>query len=138
MQTNNILLDTHVWIWLMGGDQCLSSSAQEIIEKAHQAGGVFVSAISCWEIAMLEQKKRVVLNKPCLDWIKTSLHYGIQLLPITPEISVESCHLPDYFAGDPADRIIIATARIESLLLVTRDERILKYADQQMVLAVNA
>lgn len=138
MQTNNILLDTHIWIWLMGGDPSLSPFTREIIENAHQNGGVFVSAISCWEIAMLEQKKRIILNKPCLDWIKTSLHYGIQLLPITPEISVESSHLPDYFAGDPADRMIIATARIESLLLVTRDEKILKYAEQQMVLAVNA
>lgn len=138
MQANNILLDTHVWIWLMNGDPALSSTSQALIEKAHHNGGLFVSTISCWEVAMLEQKKRVILNKSCLDWINTSLHAGVQLLPITPEVSVESCHLPEYFAGDPADRMIIATARIESLLLMTRDENILKYAGQQRVFAVSA
>lgn len=130
---NNVLLDTHIWIWLMNGDPCLLQAAREQIDLAHKNGNVFVSAISSWEVGMLEQKKRIVLNKPCVEWIKSSLHLGIQLLPLTPEIAVESCHLPEYFAKDPADRMIIATARVESLTLLTRDEKILAYGQQEMV-----
>lgn len=133
MQANSILLDTHIWVWLMNGDPALSESSQQQIESAHKAGTVFISAISTWEVAMLEQKRRIVLNQPCIEWIKTSLRHGIQMLPITPEIAVESCHLPDYVAGDPADRIIIATARIESLQLLTYDERIIAYGKKHMV-----
>jgi len=138
MPTNNLLLDTHIFIWLMNGDSNLSKKAQQLIEKAHKNGNLFISAISIWEVSMLEEKQRIVLNKPCLEWIKSALHYGIQLSPLSPEIAVESCHLPQYAAGDPADRIIIATARIESLLLLTCDERILMYGKQNLVSTFNA
>lgn len=133
MLSNNILLDTHILIWLMNGDNKLSQSIQHHIENARRDGSVNISAISIWEIAMLEQKKRIILNKPCLEWIKDSLYHGIHLLPLTPEISVESCRLPGYLAGDPADRMIVATARVESLLLITCDERILAYGKQKLV-----
>lgn len=138
MPTNNLLLDTHVLIWLMNGDLSLSKKSQEIIENARKKANIFISAISVWEIGMLEQKQRIILNKPCLEWIKSSLKYGIKLLPLTPEIAIESCQLPGYAAGDPADRIIIATARIESLMLLTCDERILAYGQQKLVSTMNA
>ena len=112
--------------------------AQKLIEQDREEGTIFVSAISIWEIGMLEQKKRIILNKPCLEWVKEIFHYGVQLSPLTPEIAIESCQLPAYIAGDPADRIIIATARIESLTLLTCDERILAYGDKKLVLTMNA
>lgn len=133
MQTNNLLLDTHVLIWLMNGNANLSKKSQELIEHARKHGTIFISAISIWEVSMLEHKQRITLNKPCLEWIKSALHYGIQLCALTPEIAVESCQLPGYSAGDPADRIIIATARIESLVLLTCDERILAYGQKKLV-----
>lgn len=138
MPTNNLLLDTHVLIWLMNGDDTLSKESQKVIEQARKNGNIFISAISVWEVGMLEQKQRIILNKPCLEWIKGSLQYGIRLLALTPEIAIESCQLPRYSAGDPADRIIIATARIESLVLLTCDERILAYGNQKLVLTMNA
>ncbi len=87
---------------------------------------------------MLEQKNRIILNKPCLEWIKNAFHFGIQLITMTPEIAIESCQLPGYSAGDPADRIIIATARIESLMLLTCDKRILAYGQQKLVSTMDA
>ena len=138
MPTSNLLLDTHVLIWLMNGDKNLSKNSQELIEASRENGSVFISAISVWEVSMLEQKNRVILNKPCIDWIKNAMRYGIKLLELTPEIAIQSTQLPSYCAGDPADRIIIATARIESLLLLTCDERILAYSEQKFVLARNA
>lgn len=134
----DLLLDTHVWIWLMNGDETLSKVARKEIECAWGNGTVGISAISVWEVGMLEKKQRILLNKPCLEWIRQALHCGILLLPLTPEIAIESSHLPDYTSGDPADRIIIATARIDSRVLVTRDECILAYGLTQRVNTLQA
>ena len=138
MQINNLLLDTHAWIWLMNGDGSLSKKAREMISDAHENGNLFVAAISCWEVGMLEKKARIILSKPCIEWIKTSQHFGIRVASLTAEIATESSHLPGHFHGDPADRMIIATARIESLTIITRDEQMLAYAKQKLVGAVKA
>lgn len=121
------------WIWLMNGDKTLTLAIRKRIEQAYGEGTLYVAAILAWEVSMLEKKNRVRLNKPCLEWIRVALNHGIQLLPLTPEIAVDSSQLPAYDAGDPADRLIIATARIESLTLLTRDENILAYGAQQRV-----
>lgn len=77
---------------------------------------------------MLESKGRVRLASDCLTWVRTALEApGTRLVPLSPEIAVASAHLPGEFHGDPADRILVATARIHALTLVTRDERILAY-----------
>jgi PIN domain nuclease of toxin-antitoxin system len=133
MPVNKLLLDTHVLIWLMNGDKKLTEKARAYVEDAREQEGLFISAITVWEVSMLDQKQRIILNKPCLEWIKNALYYGISIAPLTPEIAVESSHLPGYTAGDPADRIIIATARIESLTVLTSDERILSYGEQKLV-----
>ncbi len=138
MLTNNLLLDTHVLIWLMNGDQSLSKKSRKLIDDSQKNGSLSISVITVWEVGMLEHRGRIVLKKPCLEWIKSALHHGIQLIALTPEIAIESCHLPGYTAGDPADRMIIATARIESLLLLTADERILTYGRQQLVATARA
>src|SRR3990167_10879140 len=109
---NNFLLDTHVFIWLLNGDTSLPPKIRKIIGEHLTTGNVYLCAISCWEIAMLEQRNRIILTKPCIEWINEGLsRSGIQILELTPEISVESCQLPDCSHGDPADKIIIASAR---------------------------
>jgi PIN domain nuclease of toxin-antitoxin system len=120
-----VLLDTHVWIWWsIGASQSLSVRAQEALAVASRK---WVSAISCWELAKLVEKKRLGLAIPTLTWIKRSLQESdIQLADLTPEIAVESSTLSGFHA-DPADQIITATARILGLPLITADSRILIY-----------
>ncbi|MCA1789814.1 MAG: type II toxin-antitoxin system VapC family toxin [Thioalkalivibrio sp.] len=124
------LLDTHVWIWLVEGDRtALSAPAIEAIESAARRGAVRVSAISVWEAAMLEAKGRITLSRPLDDWIHAALHApGIRLLPMAPEIAIESTRLPGAPHGDPADRILMASARHLGGQLATCDRGILDYA----------
>ena len=129
-----ILLDTHTWIWLFNGSTELSQDAIEKIDFAGNKGKVFISAISVWELSMLVAKDRVNLSKPIQQWVKDSLSQpGVNLSPILPEIAIESSFLPGGFHGDPADRIIVTTARINNLVLLTRDNKIVKYSEQGYV-----
>ena len=126
-----ILLDTHAWIWLINGDEKLKSSkALPLIAQAAQLSNVKVSAISVWEVSMLEAKGRISFPIDCLDWVKKALNApGISLAPLTPEIAVLSSRLPGNFHGDPADRIIVATALELGSGLVTKDRKILSYSE---------
>jgi PIN domain nuclease of toxin-antitoxin system len=127
-----LLLDTHVWLWLLSGERGLKRSALAAIEGAARRGLIRVSAISIWEVAMLESKGRIRLAKDCLAWINEALSApGLSLVPLTPEIAVESSRLPGTFHGDPADRILVATARLQAAVLLTRDERILAYGKEK-------
>jgi PIN domain nuclease of toxin-antitoxin system len=123
-----LLLDTHVWLWLVNGAEPIKRPVLSAVEGAARRGLIRVSAISVWEVAMLVAKGRVRLAKDCLAWVHEALSApGTSLLPLTPEISVESSRLPGEFHGDPADRILVATARLLGATLLTRDERILAY-----------
>ena len=134
-----LILDTHVFLWLMNGENELSSEAREIIEASIIDGSIAISAISLWEISMLHTRERIFLNQPCLAWIKRSLEApGITLYPLTPEITVESTSLPGGFHGDPADRIIVATARVLGLPLLTRDQKILDYGKDDYLHCIKA
>ncbi len=83
---------------------------------------------------MLEAKGRIRLSKDCLAWVQEALSApGTSLVPLTPEIAVESSRLPGKFHGDPADRILVATARLLGATLLTRDERILAYGKGKLV-----
>ena len=126
-----ILLDTHAWIWLINGDEQLrSSSSLPLINEAAGFSNIKVSAISVWEVSMLEAKGRISFSTECLDWVKQVLAApGISLVPIVPEIAVLSSRLPGEFHGDPADRIIVATALELSATLVTKDNKILRYSE---------
>lgn len=129
-----LLLDTHVWIWLMEGAADLSRKHQKIVNEAAQNSYVGIAAISTWEVGMLAMKGRIRLEKPVLSWIKDALALpGIELLPLTPEIAVESTQLPNDFHGDPADRLIIATARLHQLTLLTYDRKIIDYAKEDYI-----
>ena len=124
-----LLLDTHVWLWLMTGtEDKLSLTALDRIDQASRAGHLKVSAISVWEVAMLEARGRIKLNQDCLQWVRRALSQpGTELVPLSPEIAVSSTRLPADFHGDPADRILVATAREWSLTLVTQNAKILDY-----------
>lgn len=126
----NLLLDTHIFLWLLAGSDQLSEKARQSIEKCtNNEGQIMISAISIWEIGMLSQKGRIVLKEPALQWVQEALKAPyVKLAPLLPEIAIESCDLPGEFHGDPADRIIVATSRVLNAPLLTKDERIHLYA----------
>ena len=122
-----IVLDTHIWVWWVHDTALLTPAQVEVIE-AHEENLIGVSAISCWEIAKLVEYGRLKLPCSLEEWFDQALSYpGVQLLPLTPEIAVESTRLPGKFHRDPADQIIVATARVYGCPLVTSDEKIVKY-----------
>jgi PIN domain nuclease of toxin-antitoxin system len=107
-----IVLDTHVWVWWVHGDAQIQPSQSSAIEEA-ESDVIGVSAISCWEVAKLVERGRLVLPRPPEEWIASALHYpGIRLIGLSPEIAVASTRLPGSFHRDPADQIIVATARV--------------------------
>ena len=98
-----------------------------------------MAAISLWEVAMLEVRQRLVLTKPALQWVQDALAApGLSLAPLSPEIAVDACRLPADPGGDPADRMIVATARQSGATIVTRDRRILEYGRQGHVATLAA
>jgi PIN domain nuclease of toxin-antitoxin system len=122
-----ILLDTHIWVWWVDGNPQLSASQRKHLED-HEATGLGVSVISCWEVAKLVEVKRLELRLPVAHWIRQALAYpGIRFLYLTPRIVIESTQLPGSFHRDPADQMIVATARLRSCSLLTADARILRY-----------
>lgn len=136
---NSILLDTHIWIWLTNGDKKLKSPKfLDFIEEAVSSSRILVSVISIWEVAMLEAKKRISLPYNCLEWVQRALRApGIVLAPLTPEIAVESTRLSENCHGDPADRIILATANDQQAALITCDQNIIKYAQEHHIKTIS-
>lgn len=107
-----ILLDTHIWIWWVNESEELSDEQRQII-NSWQADGLGVSIISCWEVAKLVELGRLQFTISVEEWLSRALQYsGIQLLSLTPRITVESTQLPGTFHRDPADQMIVATARV--------------------------
>ena len=122
-----IVLDTHVWVWWVQGEPKLPRSAVQRRDQ-EEATGLGVSAISCWEIAKLVEHGRLALPCPVEDWLTTALGYpGVELMPISPRIAVESTQLPGAFHHDPADQLIVATARVLGCPLMTADHKIRAY-----------
>jgi len=124
-----LLLDTHVWLWFALGDaERLATPVRKRIVAATHGGTLVVSAISVWEIGMLEAKGRIVLGMPCEKWVTTALTLpGLRLIGLEPEIAIASSRLPGEIHGDPADRILAATARARDAVLATADERLVEY-----------
>jgi len=138
MSSEPLLLDTHYWIWLQSGAKHrLTPKIVKIIEQAAARGNMLLSVISVWELGVLEAKGRVRLQLPCDQWVREALATpGLSLAPLTPEIALESSRLPGAFHGDPADRIIVATARSFGARLLTRDRKMIEYGRQRHVAVV--
>ena len=123
-----IVLDTHIWIWWVHGSDRLTQTQLDVIE-ANEDGVIGVSAISLWEIAKLVENGRLELPVSLEKWFAQALNYpGVQIIELTPEIATESTRLPGEFHRDPADQIIVATARVMKCKLITSDEKILNYS----------
>lgn len=128
-----ILLDTHIWRWWVAGDVNLERWQRARIE-AERTNGVCVSAISCWEMAKAVETGNLVLSVPVEEWLDVALRDpNVRLVPLSPAICVESCRLPRPVHKDPGDQIIIATARVERLELMTADGNILRYPHVTLV-----
>jgi len=134
-----VLLDTHVWVWLLEGREGTRPEAVGQMERAAEESLLRISVISAWEVGMLEQRGRLRFDVPCEEWVEKALGVpGLSLMPLTPSICVRSSRLPGAFHGDPADRLIVATARELGAVLLTRDESILQYAAQGYLKALPA
>ena len=122
-----IVLDTHIWIWWVHGDPALAAADRDFLDDSEQTG-LAVSAISCWEVAKLVEYGRLILPSPVSDWLRQALDYpGVRLIELSPRICVESTELPGTFHRDPADQIIVATARVLDAPLFTVDSKIKSY-----------
>jgi PIN domain nuclease of toxin-antitoxin system len=131
-ETPRHLLDTHVWFWLVRGREGrLAASVAAKLEQTAFAAPLGVSVISVWEIALLASKGRIGLGMPVHEWVESALNRpGFMLMGLDPGVAIESCNLPGGFHADPADRFLVATARLMNVVIVTRDKRILKYGKQ--------
>lgn len=140
MRNELLLLDTHCWLWAqLGQIDRLSRRAVAAVRVAESAGNLRISVISVWELGMLEQLGRVALPMNIRSWVNEALTKpGISLMPLTPEISIESSNLPGNLHGDPADRIIVATARASNATLLTKDQRLIDYSGQRHVRVLEA
>lgn len=123
-----ILLDTHVWMWWVTNSPALTSGQLAVIQS-NQNDGLGVSAISCWEVAKKVELGKLLLDREVEDWIDGALSApGVRLLGLSPEVLVESTRLPPPFHRDPADQMIVATARLHGIPILTSDARIQNYS----------
>ena len=121
-----IILDTHIWVWWVDGGAQLPANYLALIQ-AEAANGIGVCAISCWEVAKLVELGRLVFAIPVDQWLGQALRSPVQLLPLSREVAVGSSQLPGTFHRDPADQLIVATARHYDCPLVTLDRQIRAY-----------
>lgn len=123
------MLDTHVLMWWVNGDSdWITDDATAAIAAASQSGEIVISSISAWEIAMLVSRGRLSLSMDVTAWLAALQQTEtIRFVPIDNEIGVKSVELPGAFHKDPADRIIVATARKFGIPIVTADEKIRSY-----------
>ena len=128
------LLDTHAWVWWVTGDQRLSPSAKRAIERASRRDALVVSFISIWEVAKKVEKGQLVLDRSVGEWLDAATaRAGLQLVELTRRILEESCRLPQPFHGDPADQMIVATARDRDAVVVSKDRQIRSYVHVRSV-----
>jgi PIN domain nuclease of toxin-antitoxin system len=117
-----IVLDTHVWVWWTSRPEKLSARVRHAIDGEAILG---VSVVSCWEVATLVRRGRLGLDRDVLVWVKQALALPrIELLPLTPDVAVAAGSLSESFPGDPADRLVVASALAAKSMVATKDARI--------------
>ena len=126
------LLDTHAWLSGVLGDERLGLRARRAMAAANEHAKIALAAISLKEAAWLFAHGRIVLREPAVpwpDWLRDAANApGLEVLPLTVEVAIASEQLPNTFPKDPADRLIVATARIHSLTLITADQELREQA----------
>jgi PIN domain nuclease of toxin-antitoxin system len=119
------LLDTHIWIWWLLGSDRLSARERQALDQLARDGNAYLSAMSLWEAQMLHSKGRLTLDRSFSLWLEqASLPEIVKLLPLDVDVVIALDQLPPDFHGDPADRLIAATARVHDLVLATHDRAI--------------
>jgi PIN domain nuclease of toxin-antitoxin system len=120
-----VVLDTHAWLWWVSRPRSLGRRASARVAEAQRIG---ISAVSCLEVAVAVAKGRISLDRAPLDWLEQALALPrVELIALTPRIAVAASQLGRDFPGDPADRVIAATAQLEGATLLTKDRRIRSY-----------
>jgi len=123
------LLDTHVLLWWLGDLDRLSVGQRRLLDSADGDTPLLVSDISLWEVAMLHNLGRIRLSIPLREWLELAVAPPlVRRQGVSPAIAAEVASLPDSFHRDPADRILVATARVLGATLLTRDRRIIDAA----------
>lgn len=130
-----LLLDTCAIIYI-AENQAITPSARQAVTAASAGDGILISSVSAWEIGLLVAKGVIVFLPDPKDWFGSFLRNpGVRLTPFTPEIAIDSSFLPRLHA-DPADRMLIATARAQGVPIMTRDRQIMRYAQAGLIAAV--
>lgn len=118
----SVLLDTHIWVRWLTPQQDLDDLERKALDRAAGRGSVFLAAISLWETQMLHAKGRIKLPLPLAKWLRwATAHDVLNVLPLDVDVIIALDSLPAGFHGDPADRLIVATARAHGLPLATAD-----------------
>lgn len=122
------LLDTHTWVWWNMAPEKLSSGTRAAIEQTEQYTEILLSAISPWEFCKLLEKGRIGISCDPEEWMSEALRMPkLRLVPLTPKVCCRSTMLPAPFHDDPADQIIVATAREENATILSKDRLIRDY-----------
>ncbi len=122
-----ILLATHTWVLAHSATKLLFDDVEKLIRKT-QTDQRAIASISIWEFAMMVTKGRINVSIDPKRWLNNAIgNSGLRVIELTPEIAMESCNLPGDFHRDPADQIIVATARTHNLTLLTKDRKIIEY-----------
>lgn len=120
------LIDTHILLWWLQDDAQLSARQRAVLAEASPENPLWISDITLWEIANLSRLKRIELSLPLREWLERAAAPPlVQCLPITPAVAAEVAALPETFHRDPADRILVASAKVLGATLLTRDQRII-------------
>lgn len=128
------LLDTHTWIWWHMNPGNLSAKVRDLIAEPAGYDEMLLSAISPWEFSKLLEKGKLGISINPEDWLEQALHMPkLRLVPLSPRLAYRSTILPQPFHSDPADQIIVATARAENATILTKDGRILAYGQVRSV-----
>ncbi len=121
-----VVLDTHVLVWLLFGTTDLGAETRRLARQALADDSLWVSAISFWEVALLNRRDRLTVGQAPEAWRRSVLRSGVVEIPVAGEIGIVAAELDD-FHRDPADRIIAATTVVHGATLITADSRILEW-----------
>lgn len=122
-----MLLDTHIWVWWVMGDSRLDPAVRAVLD-ARVPDPIYLSAFSCWEVVKLDERGRITLPKEVGPWLREATAYPrLVVVPVSTDVVVALAELPPGLHRDPADQMIVATARLLDVPLVTVDHLILRY-----------